>query len=142
MKLESKHQSLLKVLLIASIIATGIHFTDNYRFIEQYPQPVWITAPSIPSIYKSWLLLTAVGIAGYWLYKFDKFWLAYGCLILYSLTGLASPGHYFYGSLSQFSLKMHLLIWADGMTGLAVFGFTFWSALILKEWQRELRSSE
>lgn len=139
MKLESKHQSFLKVLLIASIIATGIHFTDNYRFIEQYPQPVWITAASI---YQSWLLLTVVGIAGYWLYKFDKFWRAYGCLILYSVTGLASPGHYFYGSLSEFSLKMHLLIWADGLTGLAVLGFTFWSALILKEWQRKLRSFE
>ena len=136
MKLD-KHQSLLKVILIASIVATGIHFTDNYRFIEQYPQPVWITAPSI---YQSWLLLTAVGIAGYWLYKFDKFWLAYSCLILYSVTGLASPGHYFYGSPSQFSLKMHLLIWVDGLTGLVVLGFTFWSALILKEWQRELRS--
>lgn len=139
MKLESKYQSLLKALLIASIIATGFHFTDNYRFIEQYPQPIWITAPTI---YQSWLLLTVVGIAGYWLYKFDKFWLAYGCLLLYSVTGLASPGHYFYGSLSEFSLKMHLLIWADGLTGLAVLGFTFWSALILKEWQRKLRSFE
>ena len=112
----------------------SIHFTDNYFFIEQYPQPVWITAPSV---YQSWLLLTAVGIAGYWLYKFNRFWLAYICLILYSITGLASPGHYLYGSLSQFSLKMHLLIWADGLAGLAVLGFAFWSILILKEWQQK-----
>ncbi len=134
-KLESKHQSLLKVILIASIITTGIHFTDNYLFIEQYPQPVWITAPSI---YQSWLLLTVIGIAGYWLYKFNKFWLAYGCLILHSITGLASPGHYLYGSLSRFSLKMHLLIWADGLAGLVVLGFACWSILVLKEWQQEL----
>lgn len=110
-------------------------FTDNYRFIEQYPEPAWITAASI---YQSWLLLTGVGIAGYWLYRFNKFWLAYGCLLLYSITGLASPAHYFFGTLAQSSLKMHLLIWADGLVGLAVLGFTIWSALILKEWQQEL----
>ncbi|WP_225896446.1 hypothetical protein [Amazonocrinis nigriterrae] len=47
MDLELKHQRLLKILLIASIISTAIHFTDNYLFIEQYPQPDWITAPLI-----------------------------------------------------------------------------------------------
>ncbi len=131
MRLEAKGQGLLKILLIASIISTGIHFTDNYFFIEQYPQPKWITAASI---YQSWLILTVIGIIGYWLYKYQKFWLAYGCLFIYSLTGLASPGHYFYGNLSQFSTKMHLLIWTDGIAGLAVLGFVFWSLLISKDW--------
>ncbi len=134
MSLETKHQSLLKI-LIASIISTGIHFTDNYLFIEKYPQPVWITAPSI---YQSWLMLTAVGFAGYWLYRCKKFWLAYICLLIYSVTGLASLGHYFYGPLSQFSIKMHIFIWTDGLIGLAVLGFAFWSGLILKEWHQEL----
>ncbi|MBH8555671.1 hypothetical protein I8751_25665 [Nostocaceae cyanobacterium CENA357] len=134
MNLEVKGQKLLKILLIASIISTGIHFTDNYLFIERYPQPNWITAPSI---YQSWLILTGVGIAAYWLYKYRKFWLSYGCLLVYSLTGLASPGHYIYGSLSQFSAKMHLLIWTDGLTGLAILGFIIWSALILKQWRQE-----
>ncbi len=123
-------QLLLKLVLLASIISTAIHFTDNYRFIEHYPQPSWITAPSI---YQSWIILTSVGIAGYWLYKFRKFGFAYPCLIVYSLTGLASLGHYLYGSLSQFSLKMHLLIWMDGVTGLAILGFVLWSSLLLKE---------
>lgn len=132
MKLEVNRQFLLKLILIVSIISTAIHFTDNYRFIDHYPQPPWITAAFI---YQSWIVLTVVGIAGYWLYKYRKFWMAYLCLITYSLTGLASPGHYLYGSLSQFSLKMHLFIWTDGLTGLAVLGFVFWSALLLKEWR-------
>lgn len=132
MNLEVKRQFLLKLLLIASIISTAIHFTDNYRFIHLYPQPAWITAPSI---YQFWIVLTVVGIVGYWLYKFRKFWLAYLCLTVYSLTGLASSGHYLYGSLSQFSLKMHLFIWTDGLTGLAVLGFVLWSSLLLKEWR-------
>ncbi|GAX36413.1 hypothetical protein NIES3585_24440 [Nodularia sp. NIES-3585] len=134
MNLEVKGQKWLKILLIASIISTGIHFTDNYLFIEQYPQPDWITAPSI---YQSWLILTAVGITAYWLYKYGKFWISYCCLFVYSFTGLASPGHYLYGSLSRFSAKMHLLIWTDGLTSLAILGFIFWSALIIKEWQKQ-----
>lgn len=132
MNLEVKRQFLLKLLLVASIISTAIHFTDNYRFIQLYPQPAWITAPSI---YQFWLVFTVMGIVGYWLYKFQKFWLAYLCLIIYSLTGLTSLGHYLYGSLSQFSLKMHLFIWTDGLTGLAVLGFVLWSSLLLKEWR-------
>ncbi len=132
MNLEVNRQSLLKLLLIASIISTAIHFTDNYRFIDRYPQPSWITAPSI---YQSWMILTVIGIVGYWFYKFGKFWIAYLCLIIYSLTGLASSGHYLYGPLSQFSLKMHLFIWTDGLTSLAMLGFVLWSSLLLKEWR-------
>ena len=135
MNFEAKYQSLLKNLLIASIISTGIHFTDNYLFIEEYPQPAWITAPSI---YQSWLILTAVGVTGYWLYRYRKFWFACICLFIYSVTGLASLGHYFYRPLFQFSLKMHIFIWTDGLTGLAVLGFAFWSGLVLKEWHQEL----
>lgn len=132
MYVKASSQFILKLILIASIVSTAIHFTDNYRFMEQYPQPVWITASSI---YQSWIILTIVGITGYWFYQAKRFWLAYLCLATYSLTGLASPGHYLYGSLSQFSLKMHLFIWIDAITGLAMLGFVFWSLLFLKDWQ-------
>jgi hypothetical protein len=123
MNSKVKHLSLLRILLIISLISTAIHFTDNYLFIERYPQPTWITAPSI---YQSWVILTAIGIAGYVLYQQGKFWLACGCLLVYSLTGLASPGHYLYGHFSQFSFKMHLFIWTDGLAGLSILVFTLW----------------
>jgi hypothetical protein len=132
MNAKASSQSALKLILLASVISTAIHFTDNYRFIEHYPQPFWITAPSI---YQSWIILTAVGVIGYWLYRSRQFWFAYLCLSLYSLTGLASPGHYLYGSWSQFSFKMHLFIWTDAVTSLAVLGFVVWSFLFLKEWK-------
>jgi hypothetical protein len=47
MNLEVKRQLVLKILLVACIISTAIHFTDNYLYIEKYPQPNWITASSI-----------------------------------------------------------------------------------------------
>lgn len=115
---EVKRQ-LLKILLVACIVSTAIHFADNYFYIEQYPQPEWISAPSI---YISWLIWTVIGIFGYWLYRSQKYWLAYVCLVIYSFCGIDSLGHYFYGAMSDFSVKMHLLILTDGLTGLAVLG--------------------
>jgi hypothetical protein len=129
MNLERKLQPLLLSLLIISVVSTSIHYTDNFLLFEKYPQPEWIT---LPSIYISWIILTAIGFAGYWLYRNKRFWLAYVCLLIYSLTGLSSLGHYFYGAMSEFSGKMHFFIWTDGLTGLAVLGFTSWSGLISK----------
>ena len=122
---EVKRQ-LLKILLVTCTISTAIHFTDNYLYIEQYPQPEWISASSI---YISWLVWTVIGVIGYWLYSSQKYWLAYLCLVIYSFCGIDSLGHYFYGAMSDFSVKMHLLILTDGLTGLAVLGFTVWLGL-------------
>jgi hypothetical protein len=123
-------QRLLKIFLIICGVATALHFTDNYLYIEQYPQPDWITAPSI---YQAWLVWTSIGIAGYWLYKQQQFWLAYLCLAVYSCCGLDSLGHYLYGAMADFSLKMHGLIVMDGVAGAAVLGFVLWSSLVWRE---------
>jgi len=127
---QTKRQSLLKILLIVSIITTAFHFIDNYINFDLYPQPDWITPPSV---YLSWILWTAVGIAGYWLYKRQMFWLSYLCLVFYSFCGLVSLGHYNHGAMSEFSMKMHIFIVADGLVGLAVLAFTLWSGLFLRE---------
>ncbi len=131
---EIKRQHLLKILLIACIVSTAIHFTDNYIYIEQYPQPDWITPASV---YASWIIWTVTGIAGYWLYKNKRFWSSYACLLFYSFSGLVSLGHYLHGSIFEFSAKMHFFIVTDAITGLAILGFTVWSSLILREQFRD-----
>ena len=134
MNLQRNHQSLLLCLLIASVISTGIHYTDNFLFYQKYPQPEWIT---LDSIYICWVILTLVGIMGYWLYRVGNLGGAYVFLSIYSLTGLSSLGHYLYGAMSEFSFKMHLFICTDALTGMALLGFVFWSGLLLKEWSRK-----
>jgi cation transport ATPase len=129
MKLQRSHQLLL-LLLLVSVFSTGFHYTDNFIFYDRYPQPEWIT---LPSIYTSWLVLTLFGLVGYVFYRSGKFWVAYGCLAIYSLTGISSLGHYLYGSMSAFSPKMHFLIWADVISGLAILGFVLWSGLFLRD---------
>jgi len=134
MNSKIKRQLLLKILLIVSIVSTAIHFTDNYLYIEQYPQPNWIT---LSSVYRSWIIWTVIGITGYWLYENQRLGLAYVCLVLYSFCGLSSLGHYLYGAMSAFSPKMHFFIVTDGLAGFAILGFALWSSLILREQFRD-----
>ena len=132
--MRSNHKTLLLLFLLASIISTNLHYTDNASFIENYPEPDWIT---VSGIYATWMIMTIIGIIGYWLYTQEKLWISYLCLCIYSVTGLSSPAHYFYGAMSNFSTKMHALIWLDLLTGGFVLGFVIWSGLLWREWQPE-----
>lgn len=129
MKIILKNRLLL-ILIIASVISTAFHFTDNYLYFDHYPQPEWITPFGVV---RSWFIWTAFGIAGYWLYKNQRFWLAYICLLVYATCGMSSLAHYFYGALHEFTPKMHLLILTDGLTGVLILGFVLWSIWTLKK---------
>jgi hypothetical protein len=117
--MNNSNKTLLSI-VVTNIIITSIHYTDNAIFISKYPEPEWFT---VLGVYLTWVILTVIGLAGYWLYKQEKIWLAYFCLIIYSTTGLFSPAHYLYGAMSEFSLKMHILIWLDAIAGATVFFF-------------------
>lgn len=131
-------QTLLLSLLAINVVATIVHYTDNFFFFDQYPAP-----PSMHphQVYIAWLLLTPFAVAGYVQYVRQAFWSAYLCLCLYSVTSLGGIAHYFFGSVSVFSLKMHALIWFEQLAGYALLGFIVWSAFILQEWRRENRSA-
>jgi hypothetical protein len=123
-------QRLIKMLLVASVASTALHFTDNYLYFEHYPQPDWITPFGV---IRSWLIWTAFGMAGYWLYKNQRLWPAYICFVIYATCGLSSLAHYLYGALPEFSLKMHLFILTDGLAGASILGFVIWSGLRQKK---------
>ena len=125
--MKNNNQTLLLLFLIASIVSTNLHYTDNAKFITNYPEPDWIT---VSGIYTTWIIMTVVGILGYWLYTQGKLWISYLCLSIYSITGISSTAHYFYGAMSNFSIKMHALIWLDLFTGASVLGFVIWSGLL------------
>ncbi|MDM9381849.1 hypothetical protein QUB80_14185 [Chlorogloeopsis sp. ULAP01] len=132
--MNKKGQIFLVPLLITNVVITISHYTDNAIFIDRYPAPEWISYSY--RVYMAWIILTLIGVVGYLLYRKGILRIAYLFLGIYSLTGLFSPGHYFYGEMSKFSLKMHTLIWFDFIAGLSIIGFITWSGLILKEWQK------
>ncbi|MBD2534580.1 hypothetical protein H6G97_35915 [Nostoc flagelliforme FACHB-838] len=129
-------QKLLLYLLFSSIVITSFHYADNGIFIDKYPSPEWINNANL--VYIAWIVLTLIGIVGYFLYKRGMFRFAYLCLGIYSFTGLSSPGHYFYGEMSKFSLRMHTLILFDFFAGLLIFGFILWSLFIKTDWRNSI----
>jgi hypothetical protein len=128
----------LLTLLLLNVLSTAIHYWDNYVSFEHYPMPAWITQDAV---WISWVMLTAIGSMGYWLYRQRQYWPAYVCLALYALTGASTPGHYFYAPLSHFSLPMNVMIWSDGFVGFALIAFLLWSSLIDRPWQRSALSA-
>ena len=113
-------------LIVAGIVSTGIHFTDNAIFIEGYPQPDYI---SVPLIIGTWIGWTAAAIVGYRLYGRDeRSWVAHALLLVYAYAGLSTLGHYLYGSPSELPVWRNLSIVADGVVGFSILAFTIWSA--------------
>lgn len=123
---------ILLAILGISIAITSLHYTDNALFVDMYPEPNWITTSGV---FITWGIMTVIALISYWLYLQKNYWLSYLALVIYSITGLSSPTHYFYGTMPEFSLKMHFLIWSDFIVGLLIVGFIMWSSLLKREWQ-------
>ena len=119
-------KSLVRAVVVSSILVTALHYTDNYISIEDYPQPDWIHRETI---YITWFLLTLIGAAGYMLFREGLFASAGLYLLVYSYTGTSSLGHYPYGGAGDFTAKMHLLIWSDALVGLLVAACALWILL-------------
>jgi hypothetical protein len=136
--MQMKTRLWLLVILVFNALSTAIHYFDNYVNFDMYPMPDWITQDAV---WISWVILTLIGSVGYWLYRQQKFWLAYVCLAVYTATGISTPGHYFYAPLNHFFAKMNVMIWSDGMVGFVLIAFLLWSILIDRPWQASALSN-
>jgi hypothetical protein len=132
MHLSKSPQQILFAIVLLNLISTWLHYTDNALFLNQYPGPAWFTPIGILAIV---IVMTPIGLSGYWLYIKRSFWSAYVLLGMYSVTSVSSPAHYLYPMIMPMSLKMHSLIWLDGLSGLSLICFIVWSWAILKEWK-------
>ena len=87
----------------------------------------------------SWPLLTAIGLLGYRLYSRRRYPAAHACLTLYSLTGIATLGHFLDGS-PNIPAFWYATIFTDGLAGFAVLAFTAWSVLATSPGARGARA--
>jgi hypothetical protein len=132
MIITKKPQQILLTAVLLNLTSTWCHYTDNALFLERYPGPEWFTTLGV---FVTIILMTPVGLLGYWLYLKDRFWLSYLALALYSITSISSPGHYLFPAIVPMSMKMHALIWLDAVSGLILLGFIFWSSIVAQEWR-------
>ena len=122
--------AMVALVVLASVVLTAFHFTDNYVSIETYPQPGWVTRPVVVV---SWLVLTGIGLAGLWLHRRGRFALAHAFLLAYSYTGLSSLGHFLSGSPGEFTTRGLISVLIDGAAGSAVLAVTVWSIIARRQ---------
>ena len=133
MNLIKRSQQILLVILLLNLISTWLHYTDNALFLDQYSGPEWFTTSGV---FVAVTVITPIGLLGCWLYTKGMLGLSYLLLCMYSITSISSPGHYLFPIVTPMSLKMHGLIWLDGVAGILLICFVVWSSLIAQEWRR------
>ena len=76
-----------------------------------------------------WPLLTAIGLIGYRRYRERRFPEVHVCLVVYSLTGLVTLGHFAYGN-PRIPAFFYATLFTDALSGLAVLAFAWWSSRV------------
>jgi hypothetical protein len=117
----------LNVVFFVAVASSIVHYTDNYVAFEQFPDGGPGPAVSADAIWIAWVLFTAVGIAGYALYRRGRVVPGSAFLAVYSLSGLIGLGHYTAPGMSELAWWRHVHIWVDIACGAAVLAFCAWS---------------
>jgi hypothetical protein len=118
--------STVRLVVIASVLVTAFHFTDNFVSIETYPQPDWVTEALVAV---SWPVYTAIGIGAAALYGRGRTELGSWLLLAYSYTGISSLGHFLSGGPDEFTTRGLVSVLADGAIGLTVLAVALWALL-------------
>lgn len=124
---EQRRLTVLKTILAAGIVSTAIHYTHNFVAVNRYPGPKDLYTATRVAIVVSWPLLTWIGLTGYRRYRERRYREAHVCLVVYSLTGLVTLGHFIYGN-PQIPAFFYATLFTDALTGLAMLAFVIWSA--------------
>jgi hypothetical protein len=124
---EARELPVLGAILAFSILSTAIHYTHNFIAVSDYPQTAGISDTVVRiGVLVTWPLLTATGLYGYRLYTERRYRPAHLCLLLYSLTGLLTFGHFVSGN-PDIPAFFYATLFTDGIGGVAVIAFVVWS---------------
>ena len=82
--------STVRWVVLATIAVSLFHFTDNAVNVDTYPKAGWQPDWFEVLVVVGWFLYTAVGVAGYRLYRQGRYGAAHACLLIYGY--LVAPG--------------------------------------------------
>ena len=125
--LREKGLTPLRVILGFSLLSTTIHYAHNAIRVEDYPQ-----LPGIPALAAGiavavvWVLLTTFGWFGYRAYLEGRYPRALAFLLVYSLAGIVTLGHFLTG-IPRIPAFFFATIFTDAAAGLALWAFLTWA---------------
>ena len=100
--------------LLAYLAASLFHFTHNAEFLGNYPNmPAWI---SRVDVYGAWIAITAVGVVGYMLFRYEYRKIGLLVLAVYGTFGFDGLAHYSLAPTSAHTAIMNLAIWLQVAT--------------------------
>jgi len=110
--------SWLVPLLLVYTLASLLHFVHNAEYLAEYPNLP--ASFSRASVYGAWLVVVAIGIAGYALYRSG--WPRTGLLMLglYAALGLDGLLHYTRAPLGAHTGMMNFTIWFEVVAAIAL----------------------
>ena len=118
---------LLNIVFFTAVASSIVHYTDNYLAFERFPNDGVGPSISDDTVWIAWVLFTAVGVAGYLLYRRGQIRQGAALLAVYSVSGLIGLGHYTASGMSELAWWRHVHIWVDIVCGVAVLTFAVWS---------------
>ena len=111
---------MLPIALVALAATSLVHHVHNAEFLDDYPNlPAWL---SVGSVYAAWLVATALGFAGYLLWRSGHRVIGTVLLLAYGCYGLDALVHYFLAPAAAHSLAMHSTIGLEAAAGAFLLG--------------------
>ena len=129
------HRRAVRVLtaLLATAVAVSIvHYTDNYFNYADYPRSSSIPNPSATLIGLAWFGFTALGVAGYVLFRRRASLASLVLLAAYSGSGLVGIGHYLVPGATGMPWWRQAHVCAAIACGVGVAAFALWRARRLR----------
>ncbi|SFI35986.1 hypothetical protein [Amycolatopsis regifaucium] len=126
--LRDRGLTALRLILAFTLLSTTLHYAHNVLRAADYPQlegiSVGVTAALVVFAY---FLFTAFGVLGYRDYLRGRSWRALAFLMVYSLSGLASLGHFLI-AVPQIPAFWFATIYTDTAAALLLWAFVTWAA--------------
>jgi hypothetical protein len=119
------HVALLRLLLVAAITSSAIHYTHNFVMASMYPPllPLFPNAVAFRiGIAVTWPLLTGIALWGYAQYLAGDLRRAGWAFVVYSILGISTIGH-FLGPSPDIPTFFFVTIFTDFFTGTAMLVF-------------------
>ncbi|WP_410564099.1 hypothetical protein [Amycolatopsis sp. cmx-4-61] len=117
----------LRVILGFSLLSTTLHYTHNTVRYADYPQLRGVSplAGGI-AVALAWVVLTTFGWFGYRAYTHGRYHRALAFLLVYSLSGMLTLGHFLTG-VPRLPAFWFATIFTDAAAGLALWVFLTWA---------------
>ena len=121
MRPTRRSEGLLLFLVVAYGVASLTHFAHNAVYLHQYPNmPPSLTAARV---WMAWLVVAAVGCAGYGLYRRNRPRTGLLLIAIYALLGFVGLDHYTLAPPAAHTIGMNATMWGEVVAAAALLLF-------------------